>query len=73
MRLVDYYRFDDLFDPIWLVLLAVLLVIPFWKICRSSGHSGFLSILILVPVINLIFLYYLAFSNPHRSSDESVS
>jgi hypothetical protein len=44
-------------------LLAVLVgIVPFWRICRRVGHSPWLSLLILVPLINLIFIYWLAFA-----------
>ncbi len=49
------------FGLIW--LLAVLIgVVPIWRICTRVGHSPWLSLLILVPLINLIFIYWLAFS-----------
>jgi hypothetical protein len=43
-----------------LVLLAV--VIPFWKIFVKAGFSGWLSLCIVIPAVNLIVLYYVAFS-----------
>lgn len=53
----------------WLVL-AVLAVIPFWRICTRVGFSPWLSLLIVVPLANIIFVYVLAFSEwpLHRSS-----
>lgn len=44
----------------WLVFV-VIAVVPFWRICNRVGHTPALSLLILVPLINLIFIYYLAF------------
>ncbi len=44
----------------WVV--AVIAIIPFWKICTRIGHSPWLSLLMVVPLANLIFLYWLAFS-----------
>jgi hypothetical protein len=46
----------------WLVF-AVIAVVPFWRICHRVGHSPWLSLLVLVPLINLIFIYYLAFGD----------
>lgn len=46
---------------IWLI--AVLIgVVPFWRICSRVGHSPWLSLLVLLPLINLIFIYWLAFA-----------
>lgn len=47
---------------VWMLVMAIVVVLPFWRICAKAGYSGFLSLLILVPLVNLIFLYYLAFS-----------
>ena len=43
-------------------IAALIAVIPFWKICTRIGHSPWLSLLVIVPLANLIFLYWLAFS-----------
>ena len=45
----------------WLVV-AVVVVIPFWRICAKAGYSPWLSLLAIVPLVNLFFLYFLAFS-----------
>ncbi|MCO5118643.1 MAG: hypothetical protein M9951_03295 [Burkholderiaceae bacterium] len=49
----------------WLTMLlgAVLIVLPFWKIFAKAGFSGWLSLLMIVPMVNLIALYVLAFSD----------
>jgi hypothetical protein len=47
---------------IWLVA-AVIGIIPFWRICTRIGWSPWLSLLIVVPLANLIFIYMLAFSD----------
>lgn len=48
----------------WLWLLAWIAVIlpPFWKIFAKAGFSPWLSLLILVPIVNLVTLYVVAFS-----------
>lgn len=50
----------DHWGATWLIF-AVIAVIPFWRLCSRVGHSPWLSLLILVPLVNLIFIYYLAF------------
>lgn len=48
---------------LWMLVVAVVVVIPVWRICRRTGYPGWLGILILIPVANLLFLYFLAFSD----------
>lgn len=49
----------------WLTMLlgAIVIVVPFWKIFSRAGFSGWLSLLMLVPLINLVVLYVIAFAN----------
>jgi hypothetical protein len=49
------------YGPGW-IIVAIIAVIPFWRICKRIGYSPWLSLLILVPLVNLIFIYVLAFS-----------
>ena len=44
-----------------LLIILALAVIPFWKIWARTGHSGAWSLLMLVPLANLISLWVLAF------------
>lgn len=47
----------------WLILLALIVfLLPCWKITSRTGFPGALSLLLLIPVANVIFLYVLAFS-----------
>ena len=47
---------------LWMLVIAVVLVIPAWRICQRTGYPGWMGILILIPVINLFLLYFLAFA-----------
>ena len=47
--------------PFWLIG-AIIAIIPFWRICGRVGYSPWLSLLVAVPLVNLIFIYFLAFS-----------
>jgi len=51
-----------LVELIVLVLLGIIFVIPYWKIFSKAGFSGWLSLLILVPIVNIIVIFYLAFA-----------
>jgi predicted signal transduction protein with EAL and GGDEF domain len=44
------------------LLLAVIVIVPFWVILKRLGVHPALSILMLVPLANLVTLYLVAFS-----------
>ena len=44
-----------------ILIILALAVIPYWKIWSRTGHSGAWSLLMLVPLANLISLWVLAF------------
>ena len=45
------------------MLLALVLIVPTWRICARAGFSGALSLFLLVPVIGpFIVMAVLAFS-----------
>lgn len=60
-----------LFMALWIAIILP----PFWKIFMKAGFSGWLSLLMLVPLVNLVVLYVVAFSewpaSPHRGQRES--
>ena len=72
----------DFFQPWHVIILGIiptyfgLIVIPFWQIFKKSGKEGALSILMIIPLVNLILLFYVAFSNwnvaPPLSSARNV-
>lgn len=47
----------------WIIVLVICLVFvwPFWRITRRTGNPPIMSLMLFVPVLNLIFIYYLAF------------
>jgi hypothetical protein len=48
--------------PIILVVVLAVSIVPYWMIWKKAGFSPWFSLLILVPVANLIAIYVLAFS-----------
>ncbi len=52
----------------WAILLIMvtvfplLYIVPTWKILSKAGYSGAWSLLIVVPLLNLIMLWVFAFS-----------
>lgn len=44
------------------LILAIIVVIPFWKILEKAGFPALFSLLMLVPVVNIIAIYFVAFA-----------
>ena len=45
-----------------LAAISAVIVIPFWRIFGKAGLGKELSLLMFIPFINVIALYYLAFA-----------
>ena len=50
-------------------VFAVIFVIPFWKIFEKAGFPPALSLLMLVPIANLVAIYFVAFAPWPGSAD----
>lgn len=48
---------------LWMLVIAIVAVIPAWRICQRTGYPGLLGVLILVPLVNLALLYFIAFAD----------
>ena len=57
--------YDDMYaiGPVHMLVLGLILIIPFWRLFSNAGYSGWWSLLMVIPLVNLITLYVLAFSN----------
>jgi hypothetical protein len=56
--------------PFAMLIVAALIVVPFWRICERLGIPGVTALLVVVPVVNLVFLYWLAFAEwPDRKPE----
>ena len=53
---------NEAVELVMIALIALTIVVPFWKIFSKAGFRGWLSLSLIVPVLNLIVLYYLAFA-----------
>lgn len=52
-----------------LVVIVAIVIPPFWMIFGKAGFSKWLSLLMFIPIVNLIVLYFVAFSRwPNTSS-----
>jgi len=61
-----------------ILALTVLTVLPFWVIFRKAGFPPALSVLMVVPWINLAVLFFLAFAKwpaleQRRQEDERTA
>ena len=50
-------------EMIFIAGMLVVYVMPFWMIFQKAGFPGALSLLMLLPCINIIILFYVAFSD----------
>ncbi len=48
--------------PIVAIVFVVMIMIPYWMIWKKAGFSPWLSLLMLVPLVNFMMLYVLAFA-----------
>ena len=48
---------------LWMLVIATVVVIPARRICQRTGYPGWMGILILVPMVNLVLLYIIAFAD----------
>ena len=48
----------------WLLLLlfAAAVVVPVWRILERSGNSGWWSLFMVIPGVNLLLLWIIAFA-----------
>ena len=43
--------------------MALVIVVPFWRIFSKAGFPGALSLLMLIPLVNLVMIFVLAFAD----------
>ena len=49
-------------ELIVILVMGAVIVVPFWRIFSKAGFPGALSLLMLVPLVNLIMIFVLAFA-----------
>jgi hypothetical protein len=45
------------------VVGGVFIILPWWKIFAKAGYAGALSLLMLVPAVNIVLLLFLGFGD----------
>ncbi len=48
--------------PIFVLVFMAILLVPYWFIWKKAGFSPWFSLLMYIPLVNLVMLYVLAFS-----------
>lgn len=48
---------------LWLLVIGVLIVVPFWKLLPRYGISKYFSLLAVLPAIALVMLWIMAFKD----------
>lgn len=51
-----------------MVVYTVIIVIPCWRILKKAGYSPALSLLAIVPLVNIIALWFFAFAKWPKES-----
>jgi len=51
------------FGPLGGLIMGLLVLLPFWQLFTKAGYSGWYSLVMLVPGLNVVALYVLAFSD----------
>lgn len=46
---------------VMMLILMALFLVPVWRILKRTGHSGWWSLIIFIPLVNLIGFWLLAY------------
>ena len=56
-----------------LIIYGAVIVVPFFQLWKRTGHNGWIALLMLVPLVNLIMIYVLAFKRWPALDNPNVS
>jgi len=51
-----------IFGCLWAAMVLALVVFPLWRICEKMGYPGPVSLLMFLPVVNIVMVWVLAMS-----------
>ena len=51
-----------LIGAVFVIIILVVIFLPYFRIFKRTGHSGWWALLMFVPIANIITLYIIAFS-----------
>ena len=49
-------------EVLLVLFMALIIIFPFWKIFSKAGFHGALSLLMLIPFVGIIMIFFLAFA-----------
>ena len=61
------------------LIVGIVAVVAFWRICEKAGFPGWYGVAVVIPMVNVLFVLFLAFaewplerklSESRTSSDE---
>ena len=61
------------------LIVGIVAVVAFWRICAKAGFPGWYGVVVVIPMVNVLFVLFLAFaewplerklSESRTSSDE---
>ena len=53
---------------LWILIVAVLLVVPFWKLLPRYGINKYFAVLAVLPAVALILLWIIAYKDELEGS-----
>ena len=54
---------------LWVLVIAVLVVVPFWKILPRYGITKYFALFAVIPAIALVLLWIIAFKDDLGGGD----
>lgn len=57
---------------IWMIILALLVVVPFWKILPRHGLKSWYAVFAIIPVGAIILLWIIAFKDGNNQNSGGV-
>ena len=57
---MNYFGLPEL---LFLIVGGIIIMLPLWKVFSKAGYPGALSLGMLLPVVNIVLLYFLGFSD----------
>ncbi len=51
---------------IWLLVMAALLIVPFWRILPRNGIPSWVALFAVIPIVALVLLWIVAFKEDSK-------
>ncbi len=53
-------------NGLWIIVIAVLMIVPFWRLLPRYGIHQYWSLLAALPAVGLILLWIIAFKEEEK-------